>query len=330
MAYVEAHSTLREHPKTKKLARALSISRGTAIGHLLFLWWWCQDYAKDGNLSTCSAEEIAEAAGWEGDPVAFVEAMLSCGKTAEAGFLELAPDGALLIHDWYDYGGKLFIQRKQGAVRQANWRARQAGKIPPEDVTPRNENVTPLQDVSNALVTHNVTQSNAYRIEEIRKEENRGKEIAATPPAPPPAPKKVKEILPVQAQTYLDNGGAFPTGTLTDGTTKRARAIQFITEHVTDDPVSLHLWGRVVAGYAMQWSAKSYTVMVNDYYLAGRVPGEPQKENRSNGNNGNGNQKPGYGLASLPKGKAAREPTDAERAEHAAWRAKQAALSSAG
>lgn len=154
MAYVEAHAALRQHPKTKKAARLLDVPPVTVVGHLLFLWWWCQDYAQDGNLSAWNAEDIAEAAGWTNDPAAFVEALLNCGKP---GFLELADDGALLIHDWQQYGGKLFTQRKQGAVRQANWRARQ-----------RNESVTALQDVSNALLTHNVTPSNAYRQDKNR------------------------------------------------------------------------------------------------------------------------------------------------------------------
>jgi hypothetical protein len=160
MAYVEAHAALREHPKTKRAARLLGVTPVAIVGHLLFLWWWCQDYAQDGNLSAWNAEDIAEAAGWTNDPAAFVEALLICGKP---GFLEIAEDGALLIHDWFQYGGKLFTQRKQGAVRQANWRARQ-----------RNESVTPLQNVSNALLTHNVTHSNAYR--EDKKEEKREEE----------------------------------------------------------------------------------------------------------------------------------------------------------
>jgi hypothetical protein len=156
MAYVEAHAALREHPKTKRAARLLGVTPVAVVGHLLFLWWWCQDYAQDGNLSAWSAEEIAEAASWPGDSAALVEALLNCGQP---GFLEIDNDGALLVHDWPKYGGKLFKTRQQGAVRQANWRARHS-----------NGDVTPRQNVSNASVTRYVTQSNAYRQDKIRED----------------------------------------------------------------------------------------------------------------------------------------------------------------
>lgn len=57
------------------------------------------------------------------------------------------------------------------------------------------------------------------------------------------------------------------------------RARRWITEQVRDTPESLALWGRVVTAYCAQWSSKSYTVMVNDYYLQGRVPGQPARRN---------------------------------------------------
>jgi hypothetical protein len=170
MAYVEAHAALREHPKTKRAARLLGVTPVAIVGHLLFLWWWCQDYAQDGNLSAWSAEEIAEAASWPGDPSAFVESLLNCGQP---GFLEIDNEGALLVHDWLKYGGKLFKTRQQGAARQANWRARHS-----------NGNVTPHQNVSNASVTRYVTQSNAYREDKTREDKTIEEEpVVAVDPA---------------------------------------------------------------------------------------------------------------------------------------------------
>ncbi|MFA6168916.1 MAG: hypothetical protein WC700_19985 [Gemmatimonadaceae bacterium] len=81
----------------------------------------------------------------------------------------------------------------------------------------------------------------------------------------------------------MDAGGRFPTGKLKDGTTKAERARVFLCEHVGADPDSLRLWGRVVAGYCAQWSATSYTVMVNDYFDKGRIPGEKAVSNNGNG-----------------------------------------------
>jgi hypothetical protein len=178
MAYVEAHATLHNHPKTKKLARTLSITTPTAIGHLLCLWWWCQDYAQDGNLSDMTTSEIAEAADWPGDPDAFVNALLECGKESKPGYLEIAADGALLVHDWQEYGGKLFIKRQQAAKRQANWRERHTAKS--------DAPVTQPDNVSNALLTHNVTHDNAYREEKRREYES----------LPPPA--RNEAVTPLQ------------------------------------------------------------------------------------------------------------------------------------
>lgn len=112
---------------------------------------------------------------------------------------------------------------------------------------------------------------------------------AGVPPAAPIEPSKPK--LPVQVQVYLDSGGKLPTGDQTDGTPKRERAMAFICEHVRDEPAALKLWARVVDAYQMQWSPKSYTVMINDYYLRGRVPGQANGGNHgTTGNGGNGGQ----------------------------------------
>lgn len=81
--------------------------------------------------------------------------------------------------------------------------------------------------------------------------------------------------LPASVRVYEANGGKYPTGTLIDGTSKKDHARIYIAEHVTDSPESLALWGKVVFAYQAQWSAKSYTVMVNDYYARGRIPGQP-------------------------------------------------------
>ncbi len=90
---------------------------------------------------------------------------------------------------------------------------------------------------------------------------------AAQPPASP------------QVQIFLDQGGSLPRGKLADGTPRAERAAQYIAEHVADSPESLKLWAEVVFAYSAQWSPKSYTVMVNDYYLRGRVPGRPNGAN---------------------------------------------------
>lgn len=68
------------------------------------LWWWCMDYAMDGDLSKYSKQTLADAAGWRGDADVFATAMLS------AGFLD-ADAKKLSIHDWLDFCGDIIHKR---------------------------------------------------------------------------------------------------------------------------------------------------------------------------------------------------------------------------
>ena len=104
MAWIESHQQMKDHPKTKRLAKLLGISIPTAIGHMHCLWYWALEYAQDGNLTDFTPDEIAEAALWGGSAQAFVDALIGCGVGGGAGFLDGDP---LRVHDWYDYAGKL-------------------------------------------------------------------------------------------------------------------------------------------------------------------------------------------------------------------------------
>ncbi len=108
-----------------------------------------------------------------------------------------------------------------------------------------------------------------------------------------PAGKPASPPLPPAAQVFVENGGKWPSGSLADGTTKRAKAIATIAETVGDDPDDLSFWGRVVAAYCLQWSGHSYTTMLG-YFRDRRIPGEA-------GRNGNGHGPPreNAGLAAV-------------------------------
>jgi len=110
--WIESHSELRDHPKLKRLARLLSIDRRTATGLLHWLWWWAMAYAPDGDLSEYEEADIADGLDWDGDPGELMAAL------RDAGFL----DGAKL-HDWEDYGEKLFVRRQANAKRMRESRA---------------------------------------------------------------------------------------------------------------------------------------------------------------------------------------------------------------
>ncbi len=119
MPYNEAHSELRDHPKTKRLKRMLKTSLPATIGHLQCLWWWVMDYAPNGDLSKFNAGDIAEGAEWEGDEDVFLDALLTCNiGEGGFGFLEKTTDGKLIVHDWWQYGGKLIVKRWTDAFRK--------------------------------------------------------------------------------------------------------------------------------------------------------------------------------------------------------------------
>ncbi len=118
MAWIESHQELRDHPKTWRLAATLGVSRAAALGHLHMLWWWALAYADHGNLGKFSNPEIAAGAGWDGDPDDFVDAIGDCGWL----------DEGLLLHDWYDYAGKLVERREKDRERKRDSRRTSAGR----------------------------------------------------------------------------------------------------------------------------------------------------------------------------------------------------------
>ena len=117
MVWIESHDTLGGHPKTRKLAHLLGVSKPAAVGHLHYLWWWAVNYAPDGDLSRHDQLDIAIGAEWDGDPGEFVEALVT------VGFLDRDVDDTLVIHDWHDYAGKLIERRKANAERMRKARA---------------------------------------------------------------------------------------------------------------------------------------------------------------------------------------------------------------
>lgn len=118
--WIESHQTLRGHPKVRRMARMLDVPQAQVIGHLHMLWWWALDHAFDGDVSTFDAMDIADAGGWDGDPEAFVDALVACGPGDAAGFVEVR-DGRTVIHDWLDYTAAL-RQRRKASARGAHMR----------------------------------------------------------------------------------------------------------------------------------------------------------------------------------------------------------------
>jgi len=105
VAWIESNQEVGRHPKTKKLAKLLDISVVTAVGHLHYLWWWALDYAEEGTIGKFDESDIAEAVMWAGNHHSFVEALV------QAGFVDRT-ESDLLIHDWFEYAGRLLVQKQ--------------------------------------------------------------------------------------------------------------------------------------------------------------------------------------------------------------------------
>lgn len=116
-------SSLPNHRKLKKFARMLDVSKAEALGRLALVWIWAAEYAPDGVIPPAfDALDVADAAEFPGSPDGFVEALV------EAGFLEYADNGGLLVHDWQAYSGKLIANRAKARERKATYRERQRGE----------------------------------------------------------------------------------------------------------------------------------------------------------------------------------------------------------
>ena len=115
MAWIELHQTLREHMKMFACADTLNLSRIEMIGTLVSLWLWALDNAQDGSLEGVSDKTIARVCDFpEKKAGKLMEALL------KHGFVERDGDH-YIIHDWYDYAGKLRrIKRDSGRFRRGN------------------------------------------------------------------------------------------------------------------------------------------------------------------------------------------------------------------
>jgi len=98
MAWIKVETVLPKHRKIGYLARALNISKPTAIGHLICLWTSVIELAEDGNITKWNENDISEYAGWTGDPQAFYTALINKGD----GWIDVTKNGKF-IHDWGVY-----------------------------------------------------------------------------------------------------------------------------------------------------------------------------------------------------------------------------------
>jgi len=166
--WIPSHQNLARHPKTIKLAKLLDVSVPTIIGHMHLLWWWCAEYAKDGNLNGFNNDEISEAMGWEGGEVDLVASLVS------VKFLD-EQNGSYTVHNWDMYFGKGERTREALAAKAMRHRERE-----------RNRHVT--DTVTDTQPTRTLTDK--IRIDKRREEKTPSEEGEVEGVAPEPSAKK--------------------------------------------------------------------------------------------------------------------------------------------
>lgn len=104
MAWIKSHQELERHPKTLDLMSAMGWDIDTTIGKLHRFWWWCVDYAPDGDLRKHNDARIGGSVGLNGEDAAkFTKVMVeSCWIDRDPYFR---------VHDWWDHAGS-FLQVK--------------------------------------------------------------------------------------------------------------------------------------------------------------------------------------------------------------------------
>ena len=85
-----------DHPKTKRLARALGLPGWAALGLLEAVWHWCGRYAPTGALTVDDMEDLADTIRFDGGGKNLATILHG------AGCLDVSGDG-WYIHDWHDH-----------------------------------------------------------------------------------------------------------------------------------------------------------------------------------------------------------------------------------
>jgi hypothetical protein len=97
-----ARPGLRKHPKFLRLVAMIGEPQAHVLGHLECMW---ETAYECGDPSIGDALDVELVAGWDGASGALCKAMLECGGTGRAGFIEECREapGRYEVHDLYDH-----------------------------------------------------------------------------------------------------------------------------------------------------------------------------------------------------------------------------------
>jgi len=196
VAWIELHQSLWTHRKTLIMAVALNLDETYAAAHMARLWTWALDNAPQGDLTGLPNEVIARGAGWKGDPDEFVAAAI------KAGFLEKI-DGALQLHDWEDYAGRLIERR--AAERERSRQRREAARtvsMQPSGVQQTTAGRPPVdRQVSDGTVPNSTVQYRTNTVEADSRVDSKsgglegGTGETSQPPSPPDVTPTERAVL---------------------------------------------------------------------------------------------------------------------------------------
>lgn len=175
LPWIKVHGDLMDHPRALDLADDLDCP--LAWAHLVALWTWCAQYARDGRIEGRNPERMTErAARWEGERGAFVTACI------DNGWLQADGESALLVCGWEEHQmahlEKADRDRERLAARRA---ARRAASQEPTNT----EGYEASRD-SRATVARQSQKRRASVAGERRGEENRDPPLTPPPQEPPP------------------------------------------------------------------------------------------------------------------------------------------------
>jgi len=86
-----------DHPKVKRLGRALNSPAWAALGLLESVWHWVSRYKPEGQLTDCDFDDCADTIRYDDGGAALSAILHSCG------LLDVIGDGAWYVHDWHDH-----------------------------------------------------------------------------------------------------------------------------------------------------------------------------------------------------------------------------------
>lgn len=104
MAWIKSYQELERHPKTIVLMKEMNWPLDVAISKLHRLWWWCADYAYDGDISKHDPDTMATAIGC-GD----MKGEFLIAAFIKSGFIDREP--YLRLHDWWAHFGDFLKAR---------------------------------------------------------------------------------------------------------------------------------------------------------------------------------------------------------------------------